>query len=159
MKRRYGPLAQLKRGLRRMTPNRVLARFISGGRHQTFTSIAKGYGRPVSVHRMADERKLTAAQRRVAPSERGRRAAAKKTAGSKASAYEAAAQIPARNRTAATKAAKGAAAGRSKQVAVQGKDGRFRGSVTLPGADLSLYRDVQAGRAVIEPGEPRRRRL
>jgi hypothetical protein len=142
--RKRGPLAELRRGLRKSTPNRMLARFLSGGRHQSFKSIAKGYGKPVSTHRMADEQKLTDAQRRVAPSARGRRGAAKKTAARKKTAvkkpdaYAAARQIPARNQAAAKKTAAAAkrtgkktAAG-TVQVPRRNPDGTFDGTVSFP---------------------------
>jgi hypothetical protein len=38
-RRQRGVLCELRRGLRRSTPNRMLARYLSGGRHQTLTAI------------------------------------------------------------------------------------------------------------------------
>lgn len=157
MARRKGPLAELKRGLRKMTPNRVAARLISGGKHQTLGSIVKAPLKAPRTYGMADEARLTPAQRAVPLSERGRGGARKR-----ADPYAAAAAIPARNRAQAAKraaAARKAAGGKAKQQHVQGKDGKMQGSVTLPGADLTLYRQAQQGDAVIQPGEPNRRRL
>lgn len=73
MARRRGKRSLTGRMLHHMKPNRVAARFISGGRHQTFTSIVKSPTKAKTVHtpktgqhayqqRMARERKAAAAQ-------------------------------------------------------------------------------------------------
>jgi hypothetical protein len=146
--------------VRSMYPNRVLARLMSGGKHQTIGAWTRSYVTPPGprTFRMADEVNLSDRQRLLPPSQR-KGAAPRKAPAKKQSPYEAAKQIPARNRATAVKAAKKtAAAGKPKTTYKQGKDGKMQGSVNL-GADLSLYKDVQAGRAVIQPGEPNRRRL
>lgn len=147
---------------RSMYPNRVTARLMSGGRHQTIGAWLRSYVTPPGqrTFRMADEGKLSDVQRLAPLSQRRGAAPRKAPAKKKQSPYEVAKQIPARNRAqGAAIAGKTAASGKKKQVYRQNKDGTMNGSVTLPGADLRLYRDAQAGRAVIRPGEPNRRRL
>jgi hypothetical protein len=135
------PFADLARGWRRMTPNRIFLRLMTGGRYETARGLVRGavrssapsprsipmrpvpYGSPLPTTKASAQKS---------------RAAAKKTA----------AKQPVIKKTA-----------RGKQVAKRGAGGKFEGSVTLPGADLTLYKQVQAGRAVIQPGEPNRRRL
>lgn len=163
------PWKELKRGLRKSTPSHMVARAASGGRHQTVGAWVRSYGKPISTHRMADEQKLTAAQRRVAPSERGRAGAAKKTAGKRPNAYEAAAKIPARNQAAAKKnaaaakkAGKGTASGRV-QIPKRNPDGTFNGSVSSPSfgpREQAIYERQLAG--WVDPAQqvrqPRRRK-
>ena len=130
----------LKRAARAMRPDRVLARFMSGGRHQTFGAIVRSPTRVTHTYRMADEQKLTAKQRAVAPSARGRggakKAAAKKPA--KGDVYAAARQIPGRNQAVAKKAAAaGARTGKKTaagtvQVPKRNPDGTFDGSASFP---------------------------
>jgi hypothetical protein len=141
-----------------MMPHRVLWRVF--GPDMPFPSRKrlkrKAQGR---TWRMADEQNLSDAQRMALPSQR-RGSAPRKAPAKKQSPYAVAKQIPARNQATAKKAAAAAKKAASpKQAYKQGKDGRMQGSVTLPGADLTLYRQVQAGRVVIQPGEPNRRRL
>lgn len=137
-KRKRGPVAEFKRGLRKSTPNRMLARFLSVGKHQTLSSIARaGMGVDTSGPRSIPMRPvpwgspLPTSEKSAQKS----RAAAKKTT------------QPVIKKTA-----------RGKQVAKRKAGGKFDGSY-IQRADLTLYRDVQAGRAVIQPGEPGRRRL
>lgn len=132
---------------RSMYPNRVTARLMSGGRHQTLGAWLRSHVAPPGqrTFRMADEGKLSDAQRLAPPSQR-RGTAPRKKAAKKQSPYEVAKQIPARNRAqAATIAKKAAGSGKKKQAYRQKKDGTMNGSVTLPGADLTAYRRAVAG--------------
>ena len=142
---------------RLMYPNRMTARLLSGGRHQTIGAWVRSYFRPPGPrsYRMADEPNLSDAQRLLPPSQR-RGSAPRKAPAKKQSSYEAAKQIPARNQAVAKKAAAARrAAGGKKQQHVQGKGGRMQGSVTLPGADLTAYRRGVAGQ--VDPAQQVRR--
>ena len=133
---------------RSMYPNRITARLLSGGRHQTIGAWVRSYFRPPGPrsYRMADEPNLSDAQRLALPSQR-KGTVPRKAAAKKQSPYEVAKQIPARNRAqCAAIAKKAAAGGKKKQVYRQNKDGTMNGSVTLPGADLTAYRRAVAGR-------------
>jgi hypothetical protein len=145
-RRKRGPLAELKRGLRKSTPNRMLARFVSGGKHQTFGAILRAGMRAnvpgPSAIPMRPVPRGSALPKTEAAAKRAR-SAAKKAAVSKQAVKQ-----PVIKKTAV-----------GKQVAKRGAKGRFDGSVVLPGADLSLYRRAVDGNAVVQPGEPGRRRL
>lgn len=135
-RRNRGPIAELGRGLRQMTPNRITARFASGGKHQTWGAIARAAmktqpSRSIPMRPVPWGSPLPVTEK----SARKSRATAKKPA------------QPVIKKTA-----------RGKQIARRKAGGKFDGSYVQPG-DLNLYRDVQAGRAVIQPGEPNRRRL
>lgn len=137
-KRKRGPIAELGRGLRQMTPNRITARYASGGKHQTWGAIARAAlkaqpSQPIPMRPVPWGSPLPRAEKSA---QRSRDAAAKKVT------------QPVIKKTV-----------RGKQVAKRKSKGHFDGSVVLPGADLSLYREAQSGRAVIQPGEPNRRRL
>jgi hypothetical protein len=162
----------LKKAAKAMLPNRVLARLFSGGRHQTFGAIVRSPSKVTHAYRMADEQKLTAKQRTVAPSARGgvgvKKAAAKKPAKGRGDVYAAARQVPARNQAtakknaaAAKKAGKTAAAGRV-QVPKRNPDGTFNGSVSFPSfgpREQAAYE--RALRGHVDPGQqvrqPRRK--
>lgn len=132
-----------RKAVRAMAPNRVLARFASGGKHQTFTGIAKaGLGlnapgpraipmRPVPYGSPLPTTKASAAKSRAA--------AAKKQG----------AKQPVIKKTAA-----------GKQVAKRKAKGHFDGSVVLPGADLTAYRRAVDGQIdpVQQVRQPRRRK-
>lgn len=166
MPRRKGPAAylksQAKRAGRQMMPHRVLWRVFGPGtpppsKKQIKRKLA---ARTVATGSREDYvRMLTKVERGMRP-----RPAAKgggKPAGKgRGDVYAAARQVPARNQAAAKKSAAAAktAAGK-KQNYRQNKDGKMNGSVTLPGADLTHYNAAKNGNAVIQPGEPNRRRI
>jgi hypothetical protein len=160
-----GPVAYLKsqarRAGRQMLPHRVLWRLLGPGTaFPSKRSVKRSVSRKLAgrTYRMADEANLTARQRAMPPLQRGR-AGAKKTAAKKQGAYAAAAQIPARNRAAAATAAKKAAPKKTAAVRKNDGSGQLNGSVILPAADLTHYRRAVDGNAVVQPGEPGRRRL
>lgn len=140
-RRNRGPIAELGRGPRYMTPNRIAARFFSGGRYQTLGALVRGAlhanppsprsipMRPVPWGSPLPTTKASAAKSRAA-------------AANKAAAAQAVIKQTARG----------------KQVASRKAGGKFDGSYIQP-ADLSLYRQAKGGNAVIQPGEPGRRRL
>lgn len=140
-RRKRGPLAELGRGLRKMTPNRVLARFASGGRHQTLGAIARaGLKMQAPTPRSIPMRPVpwgSPLPTSKASAAKSRTAAANKTTAAQAVIKQTA---------------------RGKQVARRKAGGKFDGSYIQP-ADLSLYRQARDGRAVIQPGEPGRRRI
>ena len=124
-----------------MLPNRILARFLSGGKHQTLGSIARaGMKAPgpqsIPMRPVPWGSPLPTSE---ASAKRARANAAKKQ--------------PAKKQSVIKQTARG------KQVAKRAAKGRFDGSVVLPDADLTLYRQAQQGNAVIQPGEPNRRRI
>lgn len=130
-----GPLAELKRGLRKSTPNRMLARFISGGKHQTLSSIARAglkmqapSPRPVPMRSVPWGSPLSTTKK-----------AAQKS-------HAAVTKQPVIKKTVA-----------GKQVAKRKAGGKFDGSY-IQRADLTLYNQAKTGKAVIQPGEPNRRR-
>ncbi len=150
-KKSRGPLSELGRGLRQMTPNRVLARVASGGKHQTLTGIARaGLGlniqgprsipmRPVPYGSPMPTTKASAAKSRAA--------AAKKRPAKKATAKK-----PTVKRTAAGKV----------QIPKRNPDGTFDGSVSFPTfgpREQAAYE--RALRGQVDPGQqvrqPRRR--
>lgn len=151
-KGKRGPLSELGRGLRKMTPNRVFARFISGGKHQTLTSIARaGVGMSAPSPRAIPMRPVQPGSplpTTKASAQRSRAAAAKKQQAKKATAKKAP-----RKKTAAGKV----------QIPQRNADGTFNGSVSFPTfgpREQSMYERGLTG--WVDPGQqvrqPRRRK-
>jgi hypothetical protein len=133
-----------RKAVRAMAPNRVLARFASGGKHQTFSAIARaGLGLNVPGPRSIPMRPVPYGS--PLPTTKASAAKSRASATKKA----AAAKQPVIKQTA-----------RGKQVAKRKAKGQFDGSVTLPGADLTAYRRAVAGQ--VDPAQqvrqPRRRK-
>ena len=153
-KRKRGYLAsEARKAASAMRPDKVLARFFSGGKYQTWGAICRAVARTVLGLGVQGGARVpmrpvppgsplpttkAAAQRARAGAAQGKKTAAKK----QPSAYEAAAAIPARNRAAAKKTAASTAAARkpgarkaatgSVQVPKRNPDGTLDGSVSFP---------------------------
>jgi hypothetical protein len=152
-RRSRGPIAELGRGLRMMTPNRVLARFISGGKHQTFKGIARAGlgaqpGRPVPMRAVPWGSPLPTTK---ASAQRSRAAAKKQPANKVAT-----------KKTVAKKAVAKKTASGKVQIPKRNPDGTFDGSVSFPTFGAREQAMYERGlRGAVDPGQqlrqPRRR--
>ena len=152
VRKKRGPLAELGRGLRQMTPNRVTARFASGGAHQTwgaiFRAALKAPG-PTSSTPMRAVPWGSPLPKTKASAARSRASAAKKQPAKKAVAKK-------------TAVGRKTAAGRV-QVPKRNPDGTFDGTVSFPtfGArEQAMYeRGLRGGvDPVQQVRQPRRKR-
>jgi hypothetical protein len=141
-----------RRAKRQMRLDRVAARFISGGKHNSFSGIAKavtGVAKPKPVARMteANHQRLIAGKKPTAKKTPARRTAAKKP-----SVYEAAKAIPAQNRAAGAAAAKKAAAPRAakKAAPVRLANGQFDGREAMNPRDREQFERIEARAGVPE---------
>lgn len=144
-RRKRGYLArEARKAARAMRPDKVFLRFMTGGKYQTFGGLVRGAvgasSQPVPMRPVPPGSSVPKTE---GAAKRARATAAKKTAASNAAARQ-----PVIKKTA-----------RGKQVAKRKGKGQFDGSVVLPGADLTLYRRAVDGNAIVQPGEPKRRRL
>lgn len=179
-RRKGGPVSELGRGLRQMTPNRVTARFMSGGKYQTWGAIARAVTRTGTGQRSIPMRAVpmgSPVPTSDAAAKRARAAAVKKTASKKSAgkgrsdAYAAARQIPARNQAVAKKAAAATAAARKPGarksaagnvlVPKRNPDGTFDGMVSFPTfgpAEQAAYERALRGQVdpVQQVRQPRR---
>lgn len=145
-RRKRGPLAELGRGLRQMTPNRVTARFASGGKYQTWTALVRGATRSTVPGPRAIPMRAVP---RGSPLPTTKASAAKSRA---AAAKKQAAKQPVIKKTAG-----------GKQVAKRVGKGRFDGSVsvsTFGPREQAMYERGMAG--YVDPGQhvrqPRRKK-
>lgn len=175
-RRKRGYLAsEARKAARGMRPDRVLARFFSGGKHATWGGIARaatGTKPPKSIPMRAVPLGSPLPTTKAA-AQRARASAAQKktTAKKQPSAYEAAKKIPARNQAAAKKAAAATAAARKPGarksaagnvlVPKRNPDGTFDGMVSFPTfgpAEQAAYERALRGQVdpVQQVRQPRR---
>jgi hypothetical protein len=144
-RRKRGYLAsEARKAARAMRPDRVFLRFWTGGKYQTFGGLVRGaLGASRQQVPMRAVPPGSPVPKTAGAAKRARAVAAKTASASKQTTKQ-----PVIKKTA-----------RGKQVAKRKGKGQFDGSVVLPGADLTLYRRAVDGNAIVQPGEPGRRRI